>query len=39
MLIRTAHFELEVHRWLLFVRLGRRCVCLRRDEYGWLFSA
>lgn len=38
MLLSTRPFEIEARRWMLFVRVGRRCVCLRRDRFGWVID-
>jgi hypothetical protein len=38
MLLSTRLFEIEARRWLLFVRVRRRCVCVRKDRFGWMID-
>lgn len=38
MLLSTRLFEIEARRWMFFVRVGCRCVCIRRDRFGWMID-
>lgn len=38
MLFSTTHFEIEIYWGMLYVRLGKRGICLWRNAGGWMLD-